>query len=341
MFVGISIIWVYRVTHMLGKGEERWAWLLMFLAELWFGYYWILTQSVRWNLAYRCTFKDRLSQRQVIHICMYSGPLLEPSMMVINTVLSVMAYNYPTEKLSVYLSGDGGSEMTFYALLVASHFSKHWIPFWKKFNIEPRSPAAYFSSEPDSHVDLKDFVYKRVSSKISNGKIILNVDCDMYSNNSGSVMDASCFFMDEHKGHEVAFVQFPQCFSNVTKNDIYGNSLRVLFEIEFPGLDGYGGPLYIGTGCFRRRETLCGRNYSEENKIECKEIVESKVRGSAHEREDTTKSVAGCMFEEGTQWGNEYCAIPLFPQGNLLISKGYKSMVFTFRICDHNRDHYI
>lgn len=71
----------------------------------------------------------------------------------------------------------------------------------------------------------------RASSKISNGSIILNVDCDMYSNNSESVRDAVCFFMDEQKGHEIAFVQFPQCFSNITKNDIYGGSFRVGFEV--------------------------------------------------------------------------------------------------------------
>ncbi|KAK9267618.1 hypothetical protein L1049_010049 [Liquidambar formosana] len=68
----------------------------------------------------------------------------------------------------------------------------------------------------------------RVSSRISNGSIILNVDCDMYSNNSESVRDALCFFMDEEKGHDIAYVQYPQKFDNLTKKDIYGGSLRKL-----------------------------------------------------------------------------------------------------------------
>lgn len=76
-----------------------------------------------------------------------ADPDIEPPMMVINTVLSVMAYDYPPEKMAVYLSDDGGSYFTFYALLEASLFSQHWIPFCKKFNVEPRSPAAYFSSD--------------------------------------------------------------------------------------------------------------------------------------------------------------------------------------------------
>lgn len=75
-----------------------------------------------------------------------ADPTIEPPLMVINTVLSVMAYDYPQHKLSVYLSDDGGSDLTFFALLEASKFAKHWIPYCKKLNVEPRSPAAYFRS---------------------------------------------------------------------------------------------------------------------------------------------------------------------------------------------------
>ncbi|KAK9269530.1 hypothetical protein L1049_001306 [Liquidambar formosana] len=258
-----------------------------------------------------------------IFVCT-ADPVIEPPMMVINTVLSVMAYDYPPEKLSIYLSDDGGSDLTFYALLEASHFCKYWIPYCNKFKVEPRSPAAYFISLSDqvdanqaedlviikrlyedmtnrietasklgripevrtqhdgfsqwdsfssrrdhdtilqvlidgsdpSATDIEGCVLPtlvylarekrpqhfhnfkagamnaliRVSSKISNGQIILNVDCDMYSNNSQSVRDALCFFMDEEKGHEIAYVQFPQNFENVTKNEIYSSSLRVLSQ---------------------------------------------------------------------------------------------------------------
>ena len=78
-----------------------------------------------------------------IFVCT-ADPTIEPPAMVINTVLLVMAYDYPPEKLSVYLSDDGGSVLTFYAMLEASRFSKIWLPFCKKFKVEPRSPEAYF-----------------------------------------------------------------------------------------------------------------------------------------------------------------------------------------------------
>ena len=71
-----------------------------------------------------------------------------------------------------------------------------------------------------------------MSSRIGNAPIILNVDCDMYSNNSKSVRDAMCFFMDEEEGHKVGFVQFPQTMDNLTKNDVYSSSLNIINKVS-------------------------------------------------------------------------------------------------------------
>ncbi|XP_059666571.1 cellulose synthase-like protein E1 [Cornus florida] len=435
MFVCIVLIWVYRASHVPTWSEDgRLGWMGLFGAELWFGLYWVVTQSVRWNLIFRRTFKDRLSLRYGndlpgvdIFVCT-ADPEIEPPMMVINTVLSVMAYDYPPEKLAVYLSDDGGSDLTYYALLQASHFSKHWIPYCKKFKVEPRSPAAYFDSvsDPldDNHakelllikklyadmenrietatklgriseeikfehkgfsqwnsissrrdhdtilqilIDGKDpvavdvegcalptLVYLarekrpqhhhnfkagamnaliRVSSKISNGPIILNVDCDMYSNDSQSVRDALCFFMDEENGNEVAFVQFPQNFKNITKNEIYSGSMRVISEVEFHGLDGHGGPLYIGTGCFHRRDTLCGRKFTKANGSEWKSENDIKIKESVNEQEERLKDLASCTYENNTQWGKEMglkygCPVEDVITGLSIQYKGWKSVYF-------------
>lgn len=96
--------------------------------------------------------------------------MIEPPTMVINTVLSVMAYDYPPEKTSVYLSDDGCSDLTFYALLEASQFSKKWLPFCRKFNVEPRSPEAYFKSAVESLDDSlkrQEWVSMKVSLSLS------------------------------------------------------------------------------------------------------------------------------------------------------------------------------
>ena len=97
---------------------------------------------------------------------------MEPPTLVINTVLSVMSYNYPPEKLSIYLSDDGGSELTFYALLEASGFSKHWIPFCKKFNVEPRSPVAFFAQQIDVNQDIT-YAQEQLAIKVSSWHICL------------------------------------------------------------------------------------------------------------------------------------------------------------------------
>ncbi|KAL2467063.1 Cellulose synthase-like protein E1 [Abeliophyllum distichum] len=143
----------------------------------------------------------------------------------------------------------------------------------------------------------------RVSSRISNSPIILNVDCDQYSNNSESVRDALCFFMDEEMGHNIAYVQYPQYFNNITKNDVYGNYLRINNEVEFPGADANGGPLYIGSGCFHRRDALSGKKHEKESKIDWKKENEIRVKESASTLEETCKILADCSYEENSQWG--------------------------------------
>lgn len=97
-----------------------------------------------------------------IFVCT-ADPTMEPPSMVVNTVLSVLSYNFPPEKLSVYLSDDGGSELTYYALIEASEFSKHWIPFCKKFNIETRSPQAYFEkNQTKNTIDARQWLDTKV-----------------------------------------------------------------------------------------------------------------------------------------------------------------------------------
>lgn len=66
-------------------------------------------------------------------------------MSVVNTALSVMAYDYPTEKLSVYVSDDGGSQLTLFAFMEAAKFASYWLPFCKTNNLVERNPDAYFA----------------------------------------------------------------------------------------------------------------------------------------------------------------------------------------------------
>lgn len=422
MVMGMCLICAFRAIH----GRYSWIWIGLFMAEVWFILYWLITQLVRWNPVHHYTFKQRLSHRYEkvvpgvdIFVCT-ADPVIEPPLMVINTVLSAMAYDYPPEKLNIYVSDDAGSELMFYALLQASHFCKYWLPFCKTYKIEPRSPSAYFaqhhlspitnewssikhkyeemkkriptkleeltqelkkehkgfqewevgSSKRDHQaivqilIDQRDpsavdtqgntlpaLVYVarekrpewhhnfkagamnaliRVSSRISNNQIILNMDCDMYSNNSESIRDAMCFFMDEHR---IAFVQFPQNFDNLTTNDVYSNSLRVINEVELGGLDSNGGCLYVGSGCFHRRDALCGQSYSKDTRFDWDKENHKTMTEGIDVLEKACKILASCTYEQNTQWGKEMglkygCAVEDVITGLAIKCRGWRSVHF-------------
>ncbi|KAK1581062.1 hypothetical protein Q3G72_002723 [Acer saccharum] len=65
-----------------------------------------------------------------------ADPVLEPPIVTVSTVLSLIAVDYPTNKLACYVSDDGCSPLTFYALVEASKFAKLRIPFCKKYNVQ-------------------------------------------------------------------------------------------------------------------------------------------------------------------------------------------------------------
>ncbi|CAJ1971522.1 unnamed protein product [Sphenostylis stenocarpa] len=435
IFAAICLIWVYRVGSMGEVRRGRWAWMSAMVSEFGFGLYWIITQSVRWRIVYQTPFKHRLSHRYDeenlpevdIFVCT-ADPKLEPPCMVINTVLSAMAYNYPANKLNVYLSDDGGSELTFYALLKASIFSKHWLPFCRRFNVEPRSPEVFFaqncSSSPttkygkaclfikklyeemkgeiesaaasgklpenvrnqhrgfsewnpkttkqdhqpivqiivdgrdrnavdEDGVQLPTVVYMarekrpnhphhfkagainaliRVSSEISNAPFILNLDCDMYSNNADTIQEILCFFLDETKGEDIAYVQFPQSYNNITKNDHYANSYLVSGKVELAGICGYGAALFCGTGCLHRRESLSG-SYLRDYRVKRDMKPKRNDNRTIDEVNEASKALATCTYEEGTQWGKEMGLVYGIPvediaTGLVISCKGWKSIYY-------------
>ncbi|PON86296.1 hypothetical protein TorRG33x02_178620 [Trema orientale] len=65
IMIGICLIWYYRLTNIPSSSALRtWlAWIGVFMAEVCFGLYWIITQSVRWSLLRFHPFKERLTKR--------------------------------------------------------------------------------------------------------------------------------------------------------------------------------------------------------------------------------------------------------------------------------------
>ncbi|KAK4787414.1 hypothetical protein SAY86_011247 [Trapa natans] len=353
----------YRITNPVPNAYALW--LVSVICEIWFAISWILDQFPKWFPVNRETYLDRLSLRydregepsQLAAVDIFVStvdPLKEPPLVTANTVLSILAVDYPVDKVSCYVSDDGAAMLTFEALSETSEFARKWVPFCKKYCIEPRAPEWYFSQKidylkdkvqpsfvkdrramkreyeefkvrvnglvakaqkvPDEGWIMQDgtpwpgnntrdhpgmiqvflgqnggldaegnelprLVYVsrekrpgfqhhkkagamnalvRVSAVLTNGPFLLNLDCDHYINNSKALREAMCFLMDPNLGKQVCYVQFPQRFDGIDRNDRYANRNTVFFDINLRGLDGIQGPVYVGTGCVFNRTALYG-----------------------------------------------------------------------------------
>ncbi|XP_047315745.1 cellulose synthase A catalytic subunit 3 [UDP-forming]-like isoform X2 [Impatiens glandulifera] len=353
----------YRITNPVPNAYALW--LVSVICEIWFAISWILDQFPKWLPVNRETYLDRLSVRfdregepsQLAAVDIFVStvdPLKEPPLVTANTVLSILSVDYPVDKVACYVSDDGAAMLTFEALSETSEFARRWVPFSKKYSIEPRAPEWYFAQKNDYLKDkvhpsfvkdrramkreyeefkirinalvakaqkvpergwimqdgtpwpgnntrdhpgmIQDFLGQsggldsdgnglpqlvyvsrekrsgfqhhkkagamnalvRVSAVLSNGPFLLNLDCDHYINNSQAIREAMCFMMDPNLERYVCYVQFPQRFDGIDRNDRYANRNTVFFDINLRGLDGIQGPVYVGTGCVFNRTALYG-----------------------------------------------------------------------------------
>ncbi|XP_057422008.1 cellulose synthase A catalytic subunit 8 [UDP-forming]-like isoform X2 [Lotus japonicus] len=148
----------YRVTNPVDSAFGLW--LTSIICEIWFAFSWVLDQFPKWFPVDRQTFIENLSARferegepsglaSVDFFVSTVDPMKEPPLITANTVLSILAVDYPVEKVSCYVSDDGAAMLTFESLVETAEFAKKWVPFCKKFSIEPRAPEYYFSQKID------------------------------------------------------------------------------------------------------------------------------------------------------------------------------------------------
>ncbi|CAL9153551.1 unnamed protein product [Musa hybrid cultivar] len=147
--------------------------LPLLLAELVLALMWVGSQATRWRPVRRHEFPDRLL-REVdpaafpaldVFICT-ADPHREPPISVVSTALSAMAFDYPPDRLSIYVSDDGGSAVTLFALMEASRFARYWLPFCKENGLLDRSPEAYFRSNIGGDSDKMKVMYESTKEKV-------------------------------------------------------------------------------------------------------------------------------------------------------------------------------
>ncbi|RDX76242.1 Cellulose synthase A catalytic subunit 7 [UDP-forming], partial [Mucuna pruriens] len=154
----LLLFFQYRIFHPVPDAIGLW--FISVTCEIWLGLSWLIDQLPKWFPIDRETYLDRLSIRfepenkpnmlSPIDIFVTTvDPIKEPPLVTANTVLSILALDYPADKISCYVSDDGASMLTFEALQETAEFARKWVPFCKKFSVEPRAPEKYFSEKID------------------------------------------------------------------------------------------------------------------------------------------------------------------------------------------------
>ncbi|XP_062232170.1 LOW QUALITY PROTEIN: cellulose synthase A catalytic subunit 7 [UDP-forming]-like [Phragmites australis] len=427
----------HRTLLLLSGGAGVSRHVAMVAADLVLLFLWALSQAPMLRPVSRAAFPDRLlatRRRRALPgvdvIVVTADPDKEPTVEVMNTVVSAMALDYPGGRLSVYLSDDAGSPPTLLAARKAYAFARSWVPFCKKYQVQCPCPERYFAGDDqdggggdrrelaedrlrvkkayeafkegieevkkkqqrlgmgvsagagteaggrqdhdayveiitdddddgnteghpagdqdvETHMPLLVYVSRekrrasphhfkagalnallRVSSLVSNSPYVLVLDCDMNCNSRSSALEAMCFHLHcTPPNKDLAFVQFPQMFHNLSANDIYANELRSIFSTRWKGLDGLRGPVLSGTGFYIRRDALYGATpagtqggefcsmesrfgHSSHLVASVRDLHRSAsscntvVRGGALLPQDA-KLVASCAYEAGSGWGDQ------------------------------------
>ncbi|PNY00692.1 cellulose synthase-like protein d1-like [Trifolium pratense] len=159
--------------------DAMWLWGISIVCELWFAFSWLLDVLPKLNPINRSAdlvaLHDKFDQPSPSNptgrsdlpsldvFVSTADPEKEPPLVTANTILSILGVDYPIEKVSCYISDDGGAILTFEAMAEAVKFAEVWVPFCRKHNIEPRNPDAYFSIKKDPTKNKKrpDFVKDR------------------------------------------------------------------------------------------------------------------------------------------------------------------------------------
>ncbi|XP_024985272.1 cellulose synthase-like protein D1 [Cynara cardunculus var. scolymus] len=188
--------------------DAMWLWSVSIACEIWFAFSWLLDQLPKLNPINRATdlvaLKDKFESKSpdnpngrsdlpgVDVFISTADPEKEPPLVTANTILSILAVEYPIEKVSIYISDDGGAILTFEAMAEAVRFGQIWVPFCRKHNIEPRNPDSYFSQKTDPTKNKKrpDFVkdhrwmkreYDEFKVRINGLPDVIKKRCDKYN----------------------------------------------------------------------------------------------------------------------------------------------------------------
>jgi len=190
--VVLALFMEWRVSH--PNDDALWLWGMSVVCEMWFAFSWLLDQLPKLCPINRSADLDVLKEKfetpspsnptgksdlpGIDIFVSTADPEKEPPLVTANTILSILAADYPVEKLACYVSDDGGALLTFEAMAEATTFANLWVPFCRKHNVEPRNPESYFNLKIDPYTNKvrPDFVRdrRRVKREYDEFKVRIN-----------------------------------------------------------------------------------------------------------------------------------------------------------------------
>ncbi|CAN6219181.1 unnamed protein product [Urochloa humidicola] len=152
--IAVIAFFIWRIRHKNRDGV--WLWTMSMVGDVWFGFSWVLNQLPKLNpikrvpdiAAIRDQYESSVpgeSKLPGIDVFVTTvDPVDEPILYTVNSILSILATDYPVEKNACYLSDDGGTLVHYEAMFEVANFAKLWVPFCRKHSVEPRAPENYF-----------------------------------------------------------------------------------------------------------------------------------------------------------------------------------------------------
>ncbi|PWZ15866.1 putative mixed-linked glucan synthase 8 [Zea mays] len=152
--IAIILFFIWRIRHPHADG--MWLWWISIVGDFWFGVTWLLNQVAKLNPTKRVPDLSLLRQQfdlpdgnsNLPRLDVFINtvdPINEPMIYTMNSILSILAVDYPIDRTATYLSDDGGSIIHYEGLLETANFATLWVPFCRKHSIEPRAPESYFA----------------------------------------------------------------------------------------------------------------------------------------------------------------------------------------------------
>ncbi|XP_021749406.1 cellulose synthase-like protein E1 [Chenopodium quinoa] len=257
-------------------------WTVIFSAEVMFSFMWILRQPFYWRPVTRTVFPEKVPKdedlpRLDVFICT-ADHNREPTFKVMNTVVSAMCLDYPSEECDKYESfkqrvvnwkerGDNDAKGNAFDHPAVIQVINENILEDDAATINPESirmPLLVYLAREKRPTQPHHFKagalnsLLRVSSTLSNSPYILVLDCDMYCNDPISARQAMCFHLDPKSSSWLGWVQYPQKFHNISQSDIYDSQMRVAWPVLWSGMDGLQGPTLSGSNFYIKRKALFG-----------------------------------------------------------------------------------